>query len=184
MSHHDCAPLLLLSIIYLTDNNSTYIAETAISDLMTTSCVTAQRNHALDRWGALGCADNRSALETRIMSRIVARLFALASQHTASRSAFVARRSPRFIRSLSSSQGGVPRFFFDTSICAASFWLLHLHHAEMLPQIIENKPSEVNVRLLIPLQLNSCYFYLSKFVSTGHVFKILPLNLCRVFLRI
>lgn len=102
---------------------------------MTTSCITDQRNHALNRWGALGTADNWSTLDTRNMSRIVFRLFAVASKHTASRSA---GRTPGFVRSLSSSQGGVPLFFFDTSLYAASLWLLHVHNAEIFPQIIES----------------------------------------------
>lgn len=121
MRHQDCAPLVLLSWhIYITRSTSTYIAETVNSSLMTTSCITDRCNHALIRWGALGTADNWSTLDTRIMSRIVFRLFAVASKHTAWRSA---GRTPVFVRLLSSSQGGVPLFFFDTSLYAASLWL-------------------------------------------------------------
>lgn len=140
MRHQDCAPLVLLSWhIYITRSTSTYIAKTVNSNLMTTSCITDQRNHAVIRWGALSTADNWSTIDTRIMSRIVVRLFAVVSKHTASSSA---RRTPVFVRSLSSSQGGVPLFFFDTSHYAASLWLLHVHNAEILPQIIESNQLE------------------------------------------
>lgn len=67
--------------------------------------ITDRRDHALSRWCALSSADNNITLGTRNMSRIVARLFAVACQHTTSRSAVVAGRTPALIRLLSSSQG-------------------------------------------------------------------------------
>lgn len=72
------------------------------------------------------------------MSRIVFRLFAVASKHTASRSA---GRAPVFVRSLSSSQGGVSLFFPDT-LYDAPLRLLHVHNAEIFSQIIENNQLE------------------------------------------
>lgn len=81
--------------------------------------ITDQRDHAFNCRGALSSADKRTTLDTRNMSRIVARLFAVACQHTTSRSVVVAGRTPVFIRSLSSSQGKGSIFFFDRSLRAA-----------------------------------------------------------------
>lgn len=109
--------------------------------------ITDQRDHALNCWSALSSADNRTTLETRNMSRIVARLFTVACQHSTSRSAVAAGRTPAFIRSLSSSQGKGSVFCFDRSLHAAVSLNPESAQCYHVPPIIEYRNHFQNIHL-------------------------------------